>query len=149
MKVFFAADHAGLQMKSSLLASLEGQYELVDVGPYELRPDDDYPLYAVKLAQNVVANPGSMGVVVCASGQGMAIAANKIKGVRASVVWNETIAQETRVDNDSNVLSLPSRSLSPDQALAIVAKWLTTPFSNEERHIRRILEISKIERENG
>jgi len=90
-----------------------------------------------------------MGVLVCDSGQGMEIAANKVDGVRAAVAWNEHIAYETRRDNNSNVLSLPAAELSEEEMLGIVTTWLSTEFSEEVRHQRRIDEIKDIESSNG
>lgn len=145
MKVFIASDHAGLAAKDELKQVLNTEYELVDLGPEELNPADDYPIYAKKVAEAVNTEAGSRGILVCGSGQGMAIAANKFKGIRAAVVWNEEVARETRADNDSNILSLPARFLTHIQAMDITKTWLTAPFSNQERHQRRINEIKEFE----
>lgn len=147
MKVFVASDHAGFGAKKALIKALSPDFEIEDLGPFALDPADDYPLYAKKVAQAVAADSGkNMGILVCKSGQGMEIAANKIDGIRASLVWNEKLAAETRTDNNSNVLSLPAGELSLEQMEKISRIWLTTPFSGEARHQRRIDEISQLEK---
>ncbi len=145
MKIFIASDHAGLAAKDELKQALNAEFELIDLGPAEFDPADDYPVYAKKVAEAVSADARARGILVCGSGQGMAIAANKFRGVRAAVVWDEEIARETRADNDSNILSLPARFLTPIEAMHITKTWLSTPFSNQERHQRRINEIKEFE----
>ena len=147
MKVFLAADHAGYEKKNYLANELEKKYNVFDMGPYKLDPDDDYPIYAKKVALAVKENPGSMGILVCKSGEGMAIAANKVNSIRAAVVDSEEEAEETRKDNDSNVLSLSAKNLTNQQLLSISIIWLNTPFSDSDRHKRRIDEISQMEKE--
>jgi ribose 5-phosphate isomerase B len=147
MKVFIAADHAGFDSKNSLITELEKKYIIHDMGPYELDPNDDYPIYAKKVSLAVKENPGSMGILICKSGEGMAIAANKIKGIRAVTVDSVEQAKETRQDNDSNVLSLSSKELSLREINEISKAWLNTKFSGLERHQRRIDEISRLERD--
>jgi ribose 5-phosphate isomerase B len=149
MKVYLASDHAGFVKKQHLASKLAGKFAVVDLGPEQLNPGDDYPVFAERVARAVVEDAGSMGVLVCDSGQGMEIAANKVDGVRAAVAWNEHIAYETRRDNNSNVLSLPAAELSEEEMLGIVTTWLSTEFSEEVRHQRRIDEIKDIESSNG
>lgn len=148
MNVYIASDHAGFIKKQYLATRLSEQYKVIDLGPEFLNPGDDYPVFAERVARSVVQDAGSMGILVCDSGQGMEIAANKVDGVRASVAWNEHIAYETRRDNDSNVLSLPAAELSQSEMYQIASTWLKTEFSREARHARRIDEISQIEDEN-
>lgn len=148
MKVFIGSDHAGFEKKQNLASQLEAGYELYDMGPYELDKDDDYPIYAKKVALAVKENNGSMGVLVCKSGEGMAIAANKVNGIRAVMADNEAQAVETRKDNDSNVLSLSAGNLTDQEITAIVKAWLKTPFSELDRHKRRLEEIAELEKEN-
>ncbi len=149
MKVFIAADHAGFLKKNELAQKLESNYEVFDMGPYKLDPDDDYPVYAKKVALAVAENPGSMGILVCHSGEGMAIAANKIKSIRAIMASDKHQAFESRQDNDSNVLSLSSGELSNKELYEVSKTWLETPFSELARHKRRIEEIETIEEETG
>lgn len=148
MKVFIASDHAGFDRKQQLASKLEQGYQVFDLGPYELNPDDDYPVYAKKVALAVKENPKSMGILVCKSGEGMAIAANKFNGIRAAIASSKEQAIETRKDNDSNVLSLSAGDLSDKEAFEVSKSWLDTPFSELERHERRLHEIAEIESDN-
>jgi ribose 5-phosphate isomerase B len=147
MKVFIAADHGGFEKKNELAHKLDGDYEIFDMGPYKLDPNDDYPVYAKKVALAVAENHKSMGILICRSGEGMAIAANKVKGIRAANVLNTSEAFETRQDNDSNVLSLSADELSDKEIYEISKMWLDTSFSELARHKRRIEEIEEIESE--
>ncbi len=149
MKVFIAADHAGFIKKDELAKRLEENYQIFDMGPYKLDPNDDYPVYAKKVALAVAQNPDSMGILICLSGEGMAIVANKIKGIRAAVATNKTQATETRADNNTNVLSLSASELSSREQLDIATAWLDTPFSELARHRRRLEQIEAIEQETG
>ena len=148
MNIYIASDHAGYTKKRHLADALSTNYNVVDLGPEQLNPGDDYPIFTERVARAVVGDPGSRGILVCDSGQGMEIAANKVDGVRAAVVWNEHVAFETRRDNDSNVLSLPAGELKEEELLAVSKVWLETDFSEEERHKRRLQEITDIERED-
>lgn len=145
MKIFLAADHGGFELKNAIREHLfHTQQEVVDLGPETLDKDDDYPIKAYDLATKVLGEEAAMGILVCRSGQGMAMAANRVNGIRAAVVWNKEVAKETREANDSNVLSLPSDFISQEEALTIVDAWLTTKFSGEERHLRRIKELEDL-----
>ncbi|MCE7936577.1 RpiB/LacA/LacB family sugar-phosphate isomerase [Candidatus Saccharibacteria bacterium CPR2] len=149
MKIFLGSDHAGFNLKQAVFAYLaKNGYNVEDVGAKTLDPDDDYPQFAyqatVKLLGSEDKDPRA--ILICGSGQGMCIAANRVRGIRASVVWDAHEAKVTREDNDSNVLCLPARVLEkdPQAAYGIVETWLSTPFSGATRHIRRIKEIEDI-----
>ena len=118
---------------------------MVDLGPDKLDPTDDYPVYAQKVAQAVAAEPGSFGILLCRSGEGMEIAANKVDGVRAALVWKPHLAAETRGDNDSNVIVFASDEHTVDEMAEMSEVFLTTPFSHAARHERRLGEIEEIE----
>lgn len=138
--LFLAADHAGYELKEFIrhkLATRNVAFE--DFGTFSEEPVD-YPGYAHKLAKAVVKHKGR-GILFCGSGEGMAIAANRHKGIRASVAWSKEIASETREDNDANVLSLPARFVDQNLAWEIVSTFLSTTFSHEDRHKRRIGQI--------
>ncbi len=151
-KIYIGADHAGFELKKELSDFLTEQgHEVEDKGAFELDPKDDYPDFIIPVAQAVVDDSGSKGVVIGGSGQGEAIAANRIKGVRA-VVFNgqyephdgRDIPDEiilSREHNDANVLSLGARFLSIDDAKRATNKWLVTEFSADERHVRRLQKI--------
>lgn len=147
MTIYIASDHAGFIKKHQLAERLAKQYEVVDLGPETLDPKDDYPIFAERIGNAVVQDPGSFGIIMCKSGEGAAMAANKINGVRAALVWEPHLAVETRSDNDSNVLSLPADELSLNDLEEITTQFVNTPFSNAERHKRRIDEMKNIEDE--
>ncbi len=149
VKVYIASDHAGFVKKQELAQKLSESFEVIDLGPEEIDPKDDYPIFAERVGNAVIEDPGSYGVLVCKSGQGMEIAANKVDGVRAALVWNKHLAMETRNDNDSNIMSLPSGELSIEEMFEITTTFLTTPFSGAGRHKRRLDEIRDIEEEQA
>jgi len=139
MRVHLGSDHAGFELKAHLSTWLaEQRYEVVDHGPVEYDPVDDYPPYVLRAAQAVVNDPGSLGVVIGGSGNGEQIAANKVAGVRATLAWNDDTAGLSREHNDANVVSVGARMHTLDEATRLVERFLTTPFSGDERHARRI-----------
>lgn len=147
MQVFVGADHAGFQLKAAVMAHLSKRgIEVEDEGDRELDPADDYPQFAYAVTTKVLGSedPDPRGILLCGSGQGMCIAANRVRGIRASLCWSEDIARETRNDNDSNVLCIPARVLSEEEALKIIDVWLDTEFSGAARHQRRINEIEEL-----
>jgi len=147
MKIFLAADHAGFYQKEKVFAHLsKAKYDVEDEGDKVLDPVDDYPQFAYAATTKVLGSedPDARAILLCGSGEGMCIAANRVRGIRAVLCWNENVAQETRNDNDSNVLCLPVRFLSDEEILKIIDTWLKTPFSKAERHTRRIREIEEL-----
>lgn len=156
MKVYVAGDHAGFALKGELLKYVEGLgHETVDLGAFSFDPSDDYPDVVIPLAQKIARDPEARGIICAGSGQGEAMCANRLKGVRAAVFYAPKAAsildQEgsvsedeydvlrlTRTHNDANVLSLGARFVSLPEAMKAVELFLTTPFSNDERHLRRI-----------
>lgn len=147
MQVFVGADHAGFQLKGAVMAHLSKRgISVEDDGDRQLDPGDDYPHFAYTVATKVLGSEDNdpRGILLCGSGQGMCIAANRVRGIRAALCWTEEIARETRNDNDSNVLCVPARTLTEEEALHIIDVWLDTPFSGAERHSRRIREIEEL-----
>jgi ribose 5-phosphate isomerase B len=147
MKIYIASDHAGFKLKNELFGYLaRNGYDVEDIGAKEMDPNDDYPQFAYAAVTQVLGSTDEdpRAILVCGGGQGMAMSANRVRGIRAAVVWDVEEAKRTRDDNDSNVLSLPGRVLSDDKANAIVEAWLNTPFSGAARHRRRIDEIDEI-----
>src|SRR3954467_4250105 len=139
MRVFLGTDHAGLELKSHLLEVLGDEgFEPVDCGAYDYDAEDDYPPFCFAVGERVVTEPGSLGVVIGGSGNGEQIAANKVPGVRAALVWNVSTAQLARQHNDANVVSTGARQHSPEEVTELVLEFLRTPFSEDERHVRRI-----------
>lgn len=144
MKVFLASDHAGFDLKNLLVEFLRSEgHEVEDMGPHTLNTTDDYPDLVRPLAEKVAQNKGTFGIVLGMSGQGEAMVANRIKGVRAAVYYgnNSEIITLSRQHNDANVLSLAAGFLAEDVAKDAVRIWLDTPFSSEDRHNRRIQKI--------
>ncbi|WP_329787253.1 ribose-5-phosphate isomerase [Lentzea sp. DG1S-22] len=146
MRVYLAADHAGFELKSHLSTALTEQgYEVVDVGAHTYDAQDDYVSFCVDAAEKVVADPGSLGVVIGGSGNGEQIAANKVKGARAALAWNVDTAQLARQHNDALLVGIGARQHSAEEATEIVSAFLRTPFSGEPRHQRRIDQVSAYE----
>ena len=147
MRVYLGSDHAGFELKNHLVEHLQKQgHDVVDVGPHEYDPEDDYPPFCLHTGARVVADPGSLGVVIGGSGNGEQIAANKIAGVRSALVWRVEIAQLARQHNDSNVCSIGAREHTAEEAAAFVDAFLSTPFSGDPRHQRRIDQLTEFER---
>lgn len=146
MRVHIATDHAAFELKQFLVARLTADgYEVVDHGAPSFEALDDYPNYVLPCAAAVVADAGSLGVVLGGSGNGEQIAANKVQGVRAALGYSVDIARLARQHNDANVIALGGRVQSLEDGYGIVIAFLKTPFSGEERHQRRIDQISSFE----
>ena len=146
MKIHIGSDHAGLEFKAKIIAHLQGQgHQVTDHGPHSFDPLDDYPEFCIPAALATAIDPGSFGIVLGGSGNGEQMAANKVKGVRAALVWSVEIAKLARQHNDANVISLGGRMHDEKLCLELVDTFLSTPFSNDERHVRRIGLISKYE----
>lgn len=146
MKVFLATDHAGFEFKQNLKAFLhEKGYEVGDCGAFELDPNDDYPDFISLAAKSVAKTPGSFGIVLGKSGAGECIVANKVNGIRAVLGVSEQNVRLAREHNDANVLSLGSEIVDEQTAKRLVELFINTPFSNEERHRRRIEKIKNLE----
>ncbi len=139
MRVHLAADHAGYELKTHLLGWLaDNGHEPVDHGAFAYDALDDYPPFCVHAAQAVADEPGSLGIVIGGSGNGEQIAANKVEGIRAALAWSAEIASLARQHNNAQVVSIGARMHSQDEAVAIIEAFLTTPWSDEPRHQRRI-----------
>lgn len=146
MRVYLGSDHAGFELKARLIEHLiEGEHDPVDCGAFSLDPDDDYPPPCIAAGARTVAEPGSLGIVIGGSGNGEQIAANKVQGVRAALVWSDETARLAREHNDANVMSIGGRNHPEGDALRFVDVFLATPFSQDERHVRRIAMVSEYE----
>lgn len=144
--IYLAADHGGFEHKNQLLDHLHHKgYKVVDLGADVLDEEDDYPKYAFAAATKVIGDDDdARAILLCGSGEGMAIAANRISGIRASVCWNVAVARETRKDNNSNVLCIPARFLTEQETFNIAEAWLEEDFSTNPKYERRIKEIADI-----
>jgi ribose 5-phosphate isomerase B len=149
-RVHIATDHAGMELSAHLVSHLSAKgYDVVDHGPKEYDALDDYPAFCINAALAVVADQSAgvhaLGIVLGGSGNGEQIAANKVKGVRAALAWNHSTAVLARQHNDANVVAVGGRQHSVEEATALIEAFLQEPFSNDERHIRRIGKIAAYE----
>ena len=148
MRVHIGGDHAAHELQRDLVSWLAGQgHDVADHGPVGYDELDDYPVFVLRAAQAVVAEPDSLGIVLGGSGNGEQIAANKVAGVRAALAYDPELARLAREHNDANVVSLGARMHSLEEAHAIVEAFLSTSFSGAERHQRRIDMITAYETE--
>jgi len=139
MRIHIGSDHAGYELKAALVEHLQAAgHDVVDHGAHAYDADDDYPPFCIETGEAVVADAGSLGVVIGGSGNGEQIAANKVNGVRAALAWNHDTATLARQHNDANVVSIGARQHSVDEATALVDAFLAEPFSQGARHQRRI-----------
>ena len=147
MKVILASDHAGFRLKEKVKAYLKGKkIEFEDLGTNSAKPVD-YPDFAIIAAKEVSKNKNYRGILICGTGTGMVLAANKIKGIRAVAAYDTYSAKMSRVDNDTNVLALRGRFFPFEKIKKIISVWLKTPFSNDLRHKRRLKKIAQYEGE--
>ncbi|WP_110239073.1 ribose-5-phosphate isomerase [Nocardioides gilvus] len=150
MRVHIGSDHAGLELKDHLLNWLvDNGYEAVDHGPFVYDALDDYPVFCLRAAEGVAAERAegldSLGIVIGGSGNGEQMAANKVQGIRAALVWSEATAALAKEHNDANVVSVGGRQHTLEEMTRFIEVFLTTPFSNDERHVRRIAQMSDYE----
>jgi ribose 5-phosphate isomerase B len=150
MRIHIATDHAGLELSHFLIRELTKQgHEVFDHGPSSYDPLDDYPSFCINAAMSVVADQNAgvqaLGIVLGGSGNGEQIAANKVKGIRAALAWNEATAKLAREHNDANVIAVGARQHSQQEVLNLIELFIAEPFSNDERHVRRIGKIGLFE----
>lgn len=147
MKVFVGADHNGFFLKQKLVDYLKkAGHDVVDDGNEKLDPADDFPVFAEKAVKDVLGSddPDSRAILICGSGQGMCMAANRFKGIRAAVGYDHESVHASRNDDNANILCLPARTLAQDAAYDMVDTFLRTPFAAAERFNRRLREIDKL-----
>ena len=150
MRIHIATDHAGLDMSKQLIEDLAADgHEVTDHGPTSYEPLDDYPSFCINAARAVVrdqrAGETALGVVFGGSGNGEQIAANKVEGVRAALVWNTSTAELAREHNDANVIAIGARQHDYAEVLGFIRSFIATPFPGEERHARRIAQLAEYE----
>ena len=150
MRIHLATDHAGLEFSQQLVSHLEtAGHDVVDHGPAEYDALDDYPGFCIDAARAVVADQESgveaLGIVFGGSGNGEQIAANKVRGVRAALVWSLATAQLAREHNNANVISIGARQHSLEEAVSFIDTFIAEPFPGDERHVRRIAQLAEYE----
>ena len=144
MRIAIGCDHGGIVLKPAVLEYLKANgYEVEDLGSYD-NERVDYPVYAKKVAEKVASGEAQKGILLCGTGIGMSIAANKVKGIRAAVLSDEFSAAACSAHNDANILCLGGRVVSPEKAVKLVDLWLTTPFEGD-RHVRRLAMITELD----
>ncbi|CAB4651707.1 unannotated protein [freshwater metagenome] len=150
MRLHIGSDHAGLELKAILVDHLRGQgHEVTDHGPHVYDALDDYPVFCIPAAEAVAVDPQSLGIVLGGSGNGEQMAANKVMGIRAALVWSNEIAKLAREHNNANVISLGGRMHTPEVCKELIDTFIATPFTNDERHVRRINQIATYEEDGG
>ncbi len=148
MKIFIGADHRGFELKEFLKEKLKKDYEVIDVGNLKYDPEDDYSNFSFLVGENVVKNPGSLGILICGSGAGVCFAVNKVKGIRGALATEVEMIEKAKADDNINVLCLASDFLEKEKAYQIVKKFIETPFKNLEKYQRRIKKVEDYENKN-
>lgn len=147
MKVYLGTDHNGFYLRNMLVEYLKkAGYDVHDESLAQLNPEDDFPVFAQKVVKDILTSddPEPRGILLCGSGQGMCMTANRFKRIRAAMVYDLESARSSRNDDDANIICLPAKTLEKDDAKVIVEAFLTTPFAGAERYKRRIREMDEI-----
>lgn len=144
MKISIGSDHGGFNLKEKIKARFNNEYEFIDRGTYS-KDSCDYPIYAKAVGEDVRDKNADYGIVICTNGVGVTIVANKVKGVRAALCLNNSMAEHAKLHNDANVIALGAENQSDEEAFEMVKIFIETPFSFEERHVRRVNEIKNME----
>jgi ribose 5-phosphate isomerase B len=147
MKIYIGADHNGFHLREGLITYLKkAGYEVADEGDTQLDPNDDFPVFAHRVVSHVLSSddPDARGILLCGSGQGMCMAANRFKGIRSALLYDNESARSSRNDDDSNIACLPAKVLQNKEAFAIIDTWLRTPFAKAPRFIRRLKAIDEL-----
>lgn len=147
MKIYVGTDHNGFRMREGIIKYLQkAGYDVVDVGGAQLDPQDDFPIFAQRVVTDILASddPDPRGILLCGSGQGMCIAANRFNGIRAALLYDKESARSSRNDDDTNIACLPARVLEKDEANHIIETWLNTPFAKAPRFARRIRALDEL-----
>ena len=146
--LYIASDHGGFTLKKRLVRYFENELKITfkDLGPLAFEKEDDYPDFATAVAKQVSIDKDSRGILICTTGNGMCISANKLNGIRAILGYSIESVELGRQDNNANVLCLSGGTLTDDHAIAIVNKFLKTEFSKKDRHKRRLSKIAKLEK---
>lgn len=148
--IYVGSDHRGFELKQRVVNRLQDEgFEVTDLGNDHLDPQDDYVDFAQKVAKSTVADGKNKGILLCGSGIGMDMVANKMPGIRSALVYDTTRAKQAREHNNANVLSLPADALDEEQAWEVIKTFLETPFSGEERHLRRLQKLQSLENHHG
>ena len=144
-RIYIASDHGGFEIKQMFIEILtKAGFDVQDYGPKKMLEDDDYPDFIVPMIINMQKEKTAPGIVICRNGVGVSIAANKFKGIRAGLCFTPRHVISARQDDNINVLAIPADYITKETAVEILHEWLNTPFSNQDRHIRRIDKINRL-----
>lgn len=145
--IYLACDHGGFKLKEILKKEFDNVgLQYMDLGAYEYNENDDYPDFSIPASKKISENPSDRAILMCRSGVGEVIVANKFRNVRAGLSWNSEHAKKSREDDNTNVLALPSDYITEQEAKDIVGIWLNTEFTQAERHVRRLKKVSEIDK---
>ncbi len=146
-KIYIGSDHGGFELKKKIILFLKKKgFTVEDKGPFTLDKNDDYADYVIPVARSVAESKDSLGIVLCRNGQGVCIATNKVKGIRAVTGFSKSMVASTKNDDNANILCIPADYVSEKEVEEMVELWIKIPFSHEERHIRRLNKIKKLEK---
>lgn len=144
-QIYITSDHGGFELKSKLREHFQQKgYVVTDLGPEKLNMDDDYPDFAKKLTEAISSDPEAKGIAICRTSEGMCMAINRVKGLRGASAWNLEIAKKSREHNNANALCLSADIVDDDTNIQIADTWLDTPFSGDERHVRRLKKLDTL-----
>ena len=145
MVIYIGADHNGFYLRNSLLDYLNrAGYEVIDEGDKKLDTGDDFPVFASKVVNDVLSSSDPRGILICGSGQGMCMAANRYKGIRSALIYDRASARSSRNDDNSNIACLPANLLEKDDTNVLIETWLSTPFANAPRFVRRLSQLDEL-----
>lgn len=147
MKIYIGTDHKGYQMRNALVEHLKNAgYEIADEGDREIDPNDDFPVFAARVVNAMRSSEDTdpRGILLCGSGQGMCMTANRFKGIRAALLYDKESARSSRNDDDSNIACIPAKMLQTKEAIEVIDTWLRTPFAGSARFVRRIKEMDEL-----
>lgn len=145
--IYISSDHGGFDLKTKILQHLQNKgYEIEDLGPFSFDPNDDYPDFAILLGNKVKEHKENQGILICRNGVGMCLVTNKIPGIRCGISWNAPHARSSKRDDDTNVIAIPADYIDEETSFDTIEAWLTTAFSEEERHLRRLRKIVGLEK---
>ena len=148
--IYIGADHRGFDLKERIKKRLiDDGFQVTDLGSDHLDPQDDYVIFAHKVAEATVQDPENRGVILCGSGAGVDMVANKVDGIRSALVFDVIRAKQAREHEDANVISLPADTLDEETSYEIIKVFLQTKFNGEERHVRRLHEMEEVEKEHS
>jgi len=143
--IYITCDHAGFDLKQKIVKYFDkNNLKYIDLGPFKYIELDDYPDYAKNLCEKILNDSNSLGIIICKNGVGVSIACNRFKGIRTALTFSKEHAKSSKIDDNSNIIALPSAYLSYQKSIEIINEWLKTNFLNEPKYLRRINKLDQI-----